>query len=311
MKIFYNIKEIDFDRNTVLTIGTFDGLHLGHKKILTELKYEAENEAARSFVITFDPHPRTIVGSGDIKLLNTLVEKLQRFEETGVENVLIFNFDRDFSQIDYDTFIKNFIVDKIGVKKIIIGYDHKFGKNRAGDKFRLIELGKQYNFDVSVVEAVEKEGIVISSTTIRQSIDKGEVETAKNILGYEYEISGSVIDGIKRGRKIGFRTANIEVDYDKKLVPKIGVYIVKCVIDSNTHFGLMNIGTRPTFEESDEIKMEVHLFEFNNDIYSKNIKIHFLKRLRDEIKFASKEELIDQIKKDKEEANKFLANLVN
>ncbi|MBZ0180556.1 MAG: bifunctional riboflavin kinase/FAD synthetase [Melioribacteraceae bacterium] len=311
MKIYRTIEEIDFNSNTVLTIGTFDGLHLGHKQILTELKQESENAGARSFVITFDPHPRTIVGSGDIKLLNTLEEKLQRFEQAGVENVLIFNFNRAFSQIDYDTFIKSLIVDKIGVTKIIIGYDHKFGKNRAGNKFRLIELGKHYNFDVSVVDVVEKDGIVISSTTIRNLIDNGDVETAKNILGYDYEISGNVIDGIKRGRKIGFRTANIEVDYDKKLVPKIGVYVVKCIIDSNIYYGLMNIGTRPTFEDSNEIKIEVHLFDFNNDIYSEKIKIHFLKRLRDEIKFASKEELIEQIKKDKEEANKFLANLVN
>lgn len=311
MKVFKNIEEIDYNKNSIITIGTFDGLHLGHQQILNELKQESSSSGSRSFVITFDPHPRIIVGKGDIKLLNTLDEKLNKFAESGVDNVLIFNFTKEFSQIDYDNFIKEFIVDKIGVKKIIIGYDHKFGKNRAGDRERLTELGKQYDFDVSVVEAVEKNGIVISSTTIRNLITNGDIKTAKEILGYDYEISGRVIDGVKRGRKIGFRTANIDVDYSKKLIPKIGVYVVKCVVNSKTYFGIMNIGTRPTFEDSSEIKLEVHMFDFGDKIYSEIINISFLKRLRDEIKFNSKEELINQINKDKEKANKFLTKLVN
>ncbi len=303
MRIYSDISEIEFDKDTVITIGAFDGLHVGHRELLRTVCDKAREYNGRSFLVTFDPHPRTVVSSNyRIGLLTSLKEKLELFETFGIENVLVINFTREFSQLGFRKFITDYIIKPIGLKHIVLGYDHRFGKDRAGDEEKLRSLADEYNFDVTVVNEIMVDDEVISSTKIRKALEIADLSAANKYLGYNYKLYGTVIPGAKRGRKIGFPTANIKPHDETKLVPPNGVYFVKIAVKGSEYNGIMNIGVRPTFNDTAERVIEVHLLNFSGDIYAEEIKIEFVHKIRDEKKFSSKEELTDQIRKDKEEA---------
>jgi riboflavin kinase/FMN adenylyltransferase len=311
MKIYKSINEIDKNENTVLTIGTFDGIHEGHKVLFDKLKEYSLQNNLRNIVVTFEPHPRTVVSNYQIKLLTTLEEKGKLLEQLGIENLLVINFSKEFSQQSADEFIANVICGKIGVKHIIVGHDHKFGKDRNGNDLELIELGVENNFTVEKVEPVKYDDEIISSTKVRDALLNGDVKKANNFLGHNYCFHGTVVRGVSRGTILGFPTANIEVEDEDKLIPKNGVYIVKALVEEEIVYGVMNVGLRPTFADTLSVVIEAHLFEFNKDVYGKLIKIELLKRIRDEQKFNNKEELIYQIGKDKREAIQFVGKIIN
>ena len=309
MKVYTEASENIDIKNAVITVGSFDGLHLGHFKILDEVKSIVKQKNGSGLVVTFEPHPRFVVSKDfDLKLLTSLDEKKQILENAGIENLMVINFSREFSQLTSDEFIRRFIVGRIGAAHMVIGHDHKFGKDRLGDVVKLGEVGRLNNFDVTDVSAESIDGEIISSTTIRNFLSSGEIEKANLFLGRNYSISGKVVVGAQRGRTLGFPTANILLDEPHKAVPKNGVYITKCSLDDETHFGIMNIGYRPTFENKHELVLEVHLLNFNRDIYGKSMTIEFLKRLREEIKFESKDSLIHQIEMDKKIALQEIQN---
>lgn len=308
MKVYKSIDEIGKDENTVLTIGTFDGIHEGHKILFKKLKQYSSENNLRNVVITFNPHPRLVVSDFKIKLLTTLDEKLELLSQLGIENLLVLKFSKEFSEQSSEEFVTNIICDKIGVKHIIIGHDHKFGKDRSGNDNELVELGSKNNFTVECVNPVKSNEEIISSTKIRDAILDGDIKKANEYLGRNYCFHGIVVKGVSRGTILGFPTANIEVEDKNKLVPKNGVYVVKALIEDEVVYGVMNIGMRPTFADTLTIVIEVHLFEFNKDIYGKTIKIELIKRMRDEKKFNSKEELIYQIGKDKKEAIQYIGS---
>ncbi len=308
MNIYKSIDEIDRDENTVLTLGTFDGIHKGHKFLFEKLKQYSSKNGLRNVVITFEPHPRTVVSNFDMKLLTTLDEKAELLSQFEIENLLVINFSKEFAKQSSEEFITNMICNKIGVKHIIIGHDHKFGKDRSGNDNELIELGNKNNFTVERVEAVKCNGEIISSTKVRTALLNGDIEKVNNFLERNYCFHGTVVKGVARGTILGFPTANIEVEDKNKLIPKNGVYVVKAIVESEVVYGVMNVGLRPTFADTLSIVIEAHLFEFNKDVYGKTIKVEILKRIRDEKKFNNKEELIYQIGKDKKEAIQFVGS---
>lgn len=312
MNIYTDSSNIEFNKNTVLTIGTFDGLHAGHANLLEEVVKKAGETGARSMVVTFNPHPRTVVAGGkEVKLLTTPEEKIPLFEMMGIDDLYVINFTREFSQLGFDTFVEDYLVKKIGVSHIVLGHDHRFGKNRSGDEFKMRDLGVKFDFGITTIPAIKINDKIVSSTLIRELLETGDIKEAKTYLGRYYTLPGVVVDGVKRGRLLGFPTANIKPVDETKVVPGRGVYVVRCLIEDKVLYGIMNIGLRPTFGDTNEIQLEVHLFDFNEDVYGKNINLEFLKRLRSEQKFSSKEELIFQINKDKKDALRFLGSIIN
>ncbi len=312
MKIYSDPDNIDKNVRSAVTVGTFDGLHLGHMKIVRTVLEIAQKINGQSVLVTFEPHPRSIVSKNfDLKLITTFDEKKKLLEKTGIDNLVLINFTKEFSEQTSEQFIKNYIVDKFGAAHMIVGHDHKFGKDRNGNEDKLRELGKLHNFYVTSVPGENINGEIISSTIIRNALAEGNIEKANLLLGRNYSFSGVVVEGAKRGRTLGFPTANIRLDDERKSVPKRGVYIVSCELGNEHHYGIMNIGMRPTFENKKELVIEVHILNFNKDIYGEHIKTDFLKRMRDERKFESKEELIHQIEEDKKQAVGFINVLAN
>lgn len=311
MKVYKSINEINRDENTVLTLGTFDGIHKGHKVLFEKLKQYSLQNNLRNVVVTFEPHPRTVIVGFNTKLLTTLDEKIDVLSQIGIENLLVINFSKEFSKQTPEDFITNAICNKVGVKHILIGYDHKFGKDRNGSNDELVELGLKNNFTVERVAPVKYLDEIISSTKIRDAISNGNIAIANNFLERNYCFYGTVVRGVSRGTILGFPTANIEVKDKNKLVPKNGVYIVKVSVANKVAYGVMNIGLRPTFADTLSVVIEAHLFDFNMDVYGKRIKVELLKRIRDEKKFNNKEELIYQIGKDKKAAIQFVGKIIN
>lgn len=303
MKFYFDKNDGSKLSNTCVTIGTFDGLHLGHQNILDVLKNIAEEKNLNTTVVSFDPHPRRIVKeSFDIKILTTIEEKREFLEELGVDNFYIINFTEEFSKQSSEEFVKNYIVDRFDAKHIVVGHDHKFGKDRGGDADSLLKLGDQFGFGVTSVDAVENNGEIISSTKIREALTSGDVEKANAYLGRSYSLQGEVVKGANRGRILGFPTANLHLGNQNKLIPQNGVYAVGCTLKGKQFYGVMNIGYRPTFNDTKELVPEVHIFKFNRNIYGERLKINFIKRIRPEKKFDSKDELITQIELDKQKA---------
>lgn len=300
MKVFYSFKELEFDKNTVLTVGTFDGVHRGHQAILSTLLDIARSTNSRDLVMTIHPHPQQVLqkeGREPVKLLTTLEERLFLFEKYGINNVLVIPFDYKFSQTEPEIFVREYLVKQSGVKTILIGYDHLFGRNRGGDKELLQRLGAEQDFNVIRVNPFEERNLIISSTKIRQAIKSKEFALASELLGYDYFASGEVIVGDKRGRLIGYPTANISIDNEIKLLPPNGVYLVKVEFENQTHYGMSNIGIRPTFE-GNRLTFETNIFDFNDDIYGKTIKITFIEFIREEKKFSSVKNLKSQLNDD-------------
>ena len=299
MNLFNSISSFTPQKKTIVTIGTFDGVHVGHQKVLQKLHNLAIEKNAESVLLTFFPHPRMILQQDlDIKLLNTIEEKKQLISEFDIDHLIIHPFDIDFSRLTAEDFVKNVLVEQLNICSIIIGYDHRFGRNRTATIDDLIEFGEKYNFDVLQITAKEIDEIAISSTKIRNALLEGDIETANVFLGYKYSLTGLVVEGKKIGRTIQFPTANIQIDESYKLIPKEGVYIAQITLESQVYFGMMNIGTNPTISEGKQ-NIEVHIFNFNETIYHQNITICFLERIRDEQKYDSLEDLKNQLEKDK------------
>lgn len=310
LKVFDDIRDFPFDEKSVITLGSFDGIHFGHQLIIDSVVREAELLGGSSVLITFNPHPQEIIQkNGKIfHLLTTLSEKLDILQKTKLHKVLIIPFTREFSQMSAEEFIESILLDKIGVKKVIIGHDHMFGHNRGGSFGILHEYGKRNHFDVEVVQAQQLDGIVVSSTKIRMAIENGEISFANRLLGREYSLIGMVMRGDGIGHKIGFPTANIHFDHPKKLLPKDGVYLVRVIVDGADRFGMCNLGFRPTFNGVHH-RIEVNIFDFDRDIYGSSISISFIERLRDEIKFASVDDLKLQLQNDRVLAKKLISNI--
>lgn len=290
MKIFKNFDEIKDIPHPVLTIGTFDGVHIGHQKIINRLNEVAKKQGGESVVFTFFPHPRMVLfpDSHNLKLIQTQQEKLDKLERMGLQNIIIHPFTKAFSRIPAQQFVRDYLVNKLKVKTIIIGYDHHFGKNREGNIQLLKELSSIYEYDVIEISAEEIDEVNISSTKIRNAIQKGDIHLADTYLGEYFELNGIVIEGEKLGRKLGFPTANIDLESEIKLVPKDGVYATKVKTPDGTyHFGLLSIGKRPTVTDSGDTSIEVYLLDFEGDLYGKRLTVELLRRIRNDEKFDS------------------------
>lgn len=311
MKTFTSTTHFSPSTKTIITIGTFDGVHIGHKKILQKVVAEAKKNNLTSAVLTFFPHPRFILNqNSDLKLLNTIEEKKALLNSTGLDALLIHPFDQEFANLSPEQFVKKILVDQLKISKIIIGYDHRFGKNRAADINDLIQFGTKYNFEVEQISAQELNEIAISSTKIRTALSNGDISLANSYLGYPYSFSGKVIKGKQIGRTIGFPTANIEIQEPLKLLPKNGVYIVKCLVKNQEVNGIMNIGNRPTLNGTSQ-SIEVHLLNFDEDIYGLEITVKMIDFIRNEQKFENLDQLKSQIQKDKIQAVNFIKNTAN
>ena len=306
MKLFQSINNYLSSKKTIITIGTFDGIHIGHRKILNKIIQSAHEVNCESLVLTFFPHPRMILQEDStVKLLNSMDEKIGLLQEIGIDNLIIHPFDKEFSQLTAEKFVKNILVDKLQIQKIIIGYDHRFGKNRTADINDLLHFGKKYRFEVEQISAQEIDAIAVSSTKIRNALAAGTISLANEYLGYNYYFSGIVVKGNQLGRTIGFPTANILIKEDYKLIPKKGVYLVKSIIKGDLVYGIMNIGIRPTLNGTNQT-IEVHYLDFDEDLYEQQLTVEVLEFIRAEQKFDSLEILKNQIQKDKEKSLTFI-----
>jgi len=300
MRIYNNIEEFSPVKNAIVTIGTFDGVHIGHRKIIAGIKELAQNSGGETVLLTFFPHPRMILHPEDetIKLINTIHEKAQLLEDLGVDHLIITPFTRDFSNQDAEDYIRDILVNKIGTKKIVIGYDHRFGKNREGGLDTLLRLGPVYGFEVIEIPEQDVNEVAVSSTRIRNALLKGDIDLANTFLGYPFFVTGYVGRGDQIGRQIGYPTANIMIEERYKLIPADGIYAVKVKIGNGVYNGMGYIGTRPTLNGISR-NIEVNLFDFNRDIYGQHISMEFYHFVRDDIKFRSLAELTDQLARDK------------
>lgn len=308
MEIIHSISNFSSKNASYVTIGTFDGIHIGHQKILKDLISSAKENNRRSVLLTFFPHPRMVLQQNvSIELLNTIEEKSQLLEEMGLDYLIIHPFNKEFSRLTALDFVRDVLVNQLNTSKLIIGYDHHFGKNREGNIDQLREYSHLFDFKVEEIPAQDIDDVSVSSTKIRNALHCGHLKTANNYLGYHYMIHGTVVNGKKLGGKIGFPTANIDVAEDYKLIPKTGVYIIHSTIDGQNYKGMMNIGYRPTVDGNHQT-IEAHFFDFDGDLYGKFIKIEFLYFLREEQKFDSVEKLVLQLNKDKQNALDFIQN---
>jgi len=301
VKVYQSIEEFEGKNNSAVTIGTFDGVHSGHQVIINQLKNAAKKINGDSVILTFFPHPRMVLypDDNDLRLLNTITERTEMLEKSGIDHLIIHPFSKEFSRLSSTEFVRDILVNQLNVSKLIIGYDHHFGRNREGSFNHLKELAPVYDFTVEEIAAQEIQQVNISSTKIRNSLINGEINAANQFLGYYYFLTGTVVEGNKMGRTMGFPTANLKIKEWYKLIPARGVYAVKIQINNNFFNGMLNIGNRPTLNGTDET-IEVNIFNFDEDIYNKEIKIEFYEKIRDEQKFNQLSELENQLKIDKE-----------
>ena len=309
MKVNKDLKNAISSQPSILTLGTFDGVHKGHRKIISNLKSEAKRNNLRSIILTFFPHPRNIVSSEIIKSISTIDEKIKIFSDLGIDELIIQKFDKSFANMDAKEFIE-LLVDNLKIKKIIVGYNHRFGKNRSADINVLKDFSLKYDFEVLEIKAFEVENIKISSTKIRDAIQQGNINLCNNYLGYNFNINGDVVKGKSIGKSLGFPTANIKIVEEYKIMPKNGVYLVRCFFEKEKLYGMMNIGFNPTFGSNDKT-LEVNIFDFDKDLYGETIRIEFLNFIREEIKFENVELLQNQLIKDRENCIKHLNSTYN
>ncbi len=311
MEITKHFSNYTYTEKTIITIGTFDGVHVGHQKIINQLVEYSKKNNAKSVLVTFFPHPRMVLQKNNtIKLINTIDEKIELLEKLGLDRLIIQPFDKEFARLTAFEFVRDVLVDKLNVSKLIIGYDHHFGKNREGNFEQLQEFGHVFGFEVAEISAKNINDIAISSTKIRKALDKGNIEKVNTYLDYNFMLSGMVVSGEKLGTEIGFPTANIVIKEDYKLIPKKGVYLVKSTINDTQLYGMMNIGNRPTINGKHQT-IETHFFNFDGDLYEKNIKIEVLKYLRNEQKFNSIDDLKSQLKIDKTNCYNFIKKITS
>lgn len=307
MQVHRNIDQLPPFRNAVITIGTFDGVHMGHRQVIEKLKQEARAVNGETVIITFHPHPRKVVSSAilGIRLINTLDEKIELMEQIGIDHLVVVPFTEAFANQPAEDYIRNFLVSKFHPHTIIIGYDHRFGRDRLGDYRLLEQRAPQYSFQLKEIPKHILDNISVSSTKIREDIVHNRVETASKLLGYDFFFSGEVVHGDKLGRQLGYPTANLKVLDEEKIIPGNGIYAVYVDVDSTRYKGMMSIGFRPTVDGKKRV-IEVNIFDFNKEIYGKSIRVYVKKYLREEVKFESLEKLVQQIDQDKVESLKAL-----
>ncbi|MCX6232132.1 MAG: bifunctional riboflavin kinase/FAD synthetase [Bacteroidetes bacterium] len=299
MKIHHNTDGLSHINFAVATIGMFDGVHLGHQQILLQLHAKARENKGESIVITFDTHPRIVLhhDSYKLKFINSYQEKIALMEKAGVDHIIFLPFTVEFSKKSADEFIKEFLVDKLHIKVLILGYDNRFGNKEHNNFNQLTELSKIYDFEIERVDVKDFEGSSVSSSKIREALDKGNIRYANQLLGYPYEFSGKVVKGNQIGRTIGFPTANIDLENDFKLIPSMGVYAVKVKWNMQFYNGMLNIGIRPTLNIN-KLCIEVHIFDIDTELYGQYLSIYFVDKIREEQRFNGLDALIDQLKKD-------------
>ena len=287
-------------KNSVVTIGTFDGVHVGHQKIINRLVHIAETNKLQALVLTFFPHPRMVVQKdSSIKLINTIDEKAAQLQQLGVDHLVLKEFTNTFSRLSALEYVRDVLVNKLKVKHIIVGYDHHFGRNRTATIEDLIEFGKFYGFEVTQIDAQEVGDVAVSSTKIRAALREGNMRVANDFLGYNFMLTGTVVKGKGLGANLSFPTANIFIEEPYKLIPKQGVYLVQSKIENQLVYGMMNIGKNPTVSQDNKTHIEVHFFNLDANLYTKTLKIELLEHLRSEIKFPNIEALKVQLEKDK------------
>ncbi|WP_250435577.1 bifunctional riboflavin kinase/FAD synthetase [Hanstruepera flava] len=309
MKIIQSSKSETL-QNSVVTIGTFDGVHIGHQKIIKRLIDTAKKEGLTSVVLTFFPHPRMVLqNDADIKLINTIKERQDILDALGLDYLFLKQFTKDFSRWSAEDFVQKLLVNQLNAKKVIIGYDHHFGRNRSANIDDLKAFGEQYNFEVEEISAQDVNDVSVSSTKIRKALLEGDIATANSYLGYNFMLNGIVVKGKGLGKNIGYPTANLYIEETYKLIPKQGVYIVQSTISNKRVYGMMNIGQNPTVNASQNQNIEIHFFDFNRSIYNLELKIELLVRIRDEKKFDSIETLSQQLEQDKITSLAYIKNL--
>ena len=302
METIQGISQFKSTFQTCVTIGTFDGVHIGHRSILERLINSAKSAGLRSTVLTFFPHPRMVLQKDtSIKLLNTLEEKKAILTDLGLDYLVIHPFTKEFSRLSALEFTRDVLVNTLQCKKVVIGYDHRFGRNRNANIQDLVSFGSTLDFAVEEIPAQEIDEISVSSTKIRNALSEGDIETANAFLSYPYTLMGTIAKGKGLGREFGFPTANLQIAEDYKLVPKNGAYVVKGVLEDTVHYGMMNIGFNPTVS-GEKQSIEINFFDFDGDLYGKKVSVALLHRLRDEHKFGSTDELREQLKKDKQKS---------
>lgn len=309
MNITHTFSNFSSTKKTVVTIGTFDGVHIGHQKIIEQLLSASSKKNETSVLLTFFPHPRMVLQKDSgIEMINTIDEKSELLEKLGLEELIIHPFDKDFSRLSAFEFVRDVLVNKLNISKLIIGYDHHFGKNREGNFEQLKEYGHMFDFELEEIPSQNLNDIAISSTKIRTALKEGEIEKANAYLGYHFSLNGKVVDGKKLGATLGFPTANINIEESYKLIPKPGVYIVKSEIEGQNYYGMMNIGNRPTLNGKHQT-IEVNFFNLDKDLYNTNLTIKLIKFLRNEEKFESLTALKKQLTTDKSNSLDFINNL--
>lgn len=308
MKVYHDINNFKA-HNPVVTIGTFDGVHLGHQKVIERLKAYARKYQGESVIFTFFPHPRLVISKNgnNLRLLTTLEEKKQLFEKSGIDHLIVYPFTKEFSELSYSRFVKDILVEKIHTRCLVLGYDHRFGKNREGSFEYLTMCAKHYHFQIEKLEPLLVDELHVSSTKIRKSLEEGDIMRANRYLGYRFTLHGKVVEGKRLGREMGFPTANIEASDVYKLIPGYGVYAVELFFLGKKYGGMLNIGTRPTFNNNaDNRSIEVHIFNFFGNLYNKEITLIFVAKIREEKKFSGPEALAVQLRRDKEVAQRIL-----
>ncbi|MGL5682534.1 MAG: bifunctional riboflavin kinase/FAD synthetase [Marinifilaceae bacterium] len=308
MDVHYGLENLHI-HNPVVTLGSFDGLHKGHVKVLQALRDEAKRVNGETVIVSFEPHPRAVLYPHEPApgILTTVEEKIGLLKECGVDHLVLLPFTLELAQLDYKEFVKRILVDGIGVRVLVVGYDHRFGRNREGSFDTLKSLSEVMGFELMQEQVYEEKHINVSSTKIRNALAVGDINTVNNYLGYNYSFSGCVVMGQQLGRKMGFPTANIQLHSMNKLLPATGVYAVEVIVDSVVYGGMLNIGTRPTVSRTGETSVEVHIFNFNKDIYGNSITVRFVERVRGERRFENVDELKQQLCVDKQMVECLLA----
>lgn len=309
MKLYTSLDQFKA-RNPVVTIGTFDGVHLGHQKVILRLREFARQHDGETVIFTFHTHPRLVTApdGSNLRLLTTLNEKINLFEKYGIDHLIVYTFDKSFSELTYSEFVEKILVEKIKTHCLVVGYDHKFGKNREGGFDYLKKCAEKHKFEIERLDALLVDEDSVSSTKIRNALENGQIEKANHYLGYQFTLHGTVVEGNHLGRKLGFPTANLESSDKHKIIPGYGVYAVKVELGGVEYNGMLNIGTRPTINNNaDNRSIEVHIFDFESNIYGKEITLKFVGKIRDEQKFDTIELLSIQLKKDKKTALSILS----
>ena len=308
MRIYNSVASFQSDKKTFVTIGTFDGVHIGHQQVIKKLVSSAHKNNAESVLLTFFPHPRMVLHEGiDIQLINTVDERIKLLEKTGLDVLIIQEFNSEFANQSALEFVKKVLVGQLNLSELVIGYDHHFGKNREGNFEQLQEYGYTYDFQVREIPAQDISNIAVSSTKIRTALEEGEIEKATDYLGNYFLLTGEVVTGENLGEKIGFPTANLSIKESYKLIPKVGAYVIRSNFKGKTVYGMMNIGYRPTVSGKNKT-IEINFFDFNENLYGETIQVEVLSFLREEQKFNSVEELQSQLKQDSHKARELISD---